>query len=906
MKRNLKRIIAVFLAVVMSLASAAVVFAGDAPEYDEVIAIIHTNDVHGEIEVEPYVKGLKTEMENSEKYSLVLTASAGDVYSGGEAVAGNYKGELIPAIMDQVYDVIAPGNNDFNDGTSHNLLLTALYKKAKTICANLVFKDGIDLPAYASTYKAVIGNADFAALYDGVELNEGALDFSALDLKATAAGTSPYNATEIFETVKGTQLGLFGLSCTGGQMTGKLVGPGSIEAAQNAVAALKTQSADVIVGLAHTGWMGEGSETLAQANDTNAWLLASAVQDMDALIDSHTHVTINDGAGCYVGDNKVLVNQAGGHDSTSGVCIGVMKFYLKNHQVVAKTAELLSGDQIKAITPDATVQAMVNADLERAKKDAEADTTLVTTPYYLNADSTQTSTCRGAETNMGDFITDVILKAASEKREKSYDFSFYPGYCLRKSIAAETKMTQQDISTIISFPVPLVEQEYSAQDIVDLVTRTLQQVYPKNFKASTFFQYSGLKITYAYHDGIGIPLTIKAGDTLIYDALNGGIQVDASWKAVAVRGIDPNEHVDISTIDPDKVICADVNAVRQLICGYLGTHTLGTDFEIYPNELAPDKRIVAATDEISDLDKAMAAISAIGPVTLEKEFAIKDARIVFDALSEGDENEISPSYPITLLSAEVKLGQLKADKAEKDAAAKELSDAKEAAAAVVATVTADDYIETDQATVTKAVEDAQAAIEAAASKEQVAAAIAALNEALAGCKTKRADAREKAAELAKAKKAAAAEINDYVEKNIAKIADADKVIVELAALQNILMINDLENLESIHLGVDAVKALVDQKIAEAYKVTKLKATSKKQKFTVTWKKNAKAEAYQVQYKQKGAKKFVTLKNNFKGTKVTTKKLKKGKSYIFQVRTIKTVNGKKVYGKWTQTKAVKCK
>ena len=94
--------------------------------------------------------------------------------------------------------------------------------------------------------------------------------------------------------------------------------------------------------------------------------------------------------------------------------------------------------------------------------------------------------------------------------------------------------------------------------------------------------------------------------------------------------------------------------------------------------------------------------------------------------------------------------------------------------------------------------------------------------------------------------------------------------------------------------------------AKKLKVKGLKAKSKKLKFTVSWKKTKEAGGYQVQYKLKSAKKFSTLKASVSKTKAASKKLKKGKKYIFRVRTWKKVAGKKVYGKWTKTKAVKCK
>ena len=130
MKKYLKKWIAGILIMIFALSAAVAAYAATpetTEDYDEVIAIVHTNDVHGHIEVEPYVKGLADQLKATGEYSLVLTVSAGDVYTGGHAVAGYYNGELIPAIEDQVYDVIVPGNNDFPSGIQSNVLLSSLY-----------------------------------------------------------------------------------------------------------------------------------------------------------------------------------------------------------------------------------------------------------------------------------------------------------------------------------------------------------------------------------------------------------------------------------------------------------------------------------------------------------------------------------------------------------------------------------------------------------------------------------------------------------------------------------------------------------------------------------------------------------------------------------------------------------
>lgn len=77
------------------------------------------------------------------------------------------------------------------------------------------------------------------------------------------------------------------------------------------------------------------------------------------------------------------------------------------------------------------------------------------------------------------------------------------------------------------------------------------------------------------------------------------------------------------------------------------------------------------------------------------------------------------------------------------------------------------------------------------------------------------------------------------------------------------------------------------------------------KAKVTYKKSAGAEGYQIQYSLKknfSGKKTVTSKK----TSVTLKSLKKGKTYYVRVRAYRTLDGKTVYGNWSNVKTVKIK
>ncbi len=89
-----------------------------------------------------------------------------------------------------------------------------------------------------------------------------------------------------------------------------------------------------------------------------------------------------------------------------------------------------------------------------------------------------------------------------------------------------------------------------------------------------------------------------------------------------------------------------------------------------------------------------------------------------------------------------------------------------------------------------------------------------------------------------------------------------------------------------------------------------KITANSKSFTVKWKKRTtQVTGYQVQYatnkKFTKNKKTVTVKSK-KTTSKTVKNLKSNKTYYVRVRTYKTVDGKKIYSKWSTVKKVTVK
>ena len=150
--------------------------------------------------------------------------------------------------------------------------------------------------------------------------------------------------------------------------------------------------------------------------------------------------------------------------------------------------------------------------------------------------------------------------------------------------------------------------------------------------------------------------------------------------------------------------------------------------------------------------------------------------------------------------------------------------------------------------------------------------------------------------------ALSADIQPFVT-NYAKLLEARIVVAEFKLKS---AKGDLEKVKKDKKKAEQeLQNLKDEIAAKALTVSGLKVTSKAKKFTVKWKKNNKADGYQVQYKLKSAKKYQTLKT-LTGTKAVSKKLKKGKKYQFKVRTYRLVNGKTTYGKWCGVKSCACK
>ena len=423
-------------------------------EYDEVFVVVHTNDVHGFIDVEPYVKALADDMKTQYGEKNVLTVSAGDVFAGGNAVAHLYNGETIPPIMDAAgYDYMAPGNNDFGLGNEQMLVLTGMFEHTKVLCANLFWP-------MLDENGAVIADEN----------------------EKPIPGDSVFDRTAIVETAGGTRIGLFGLTVYNKYVQGFAL-LSTIDGAREAVELLQDEDCAAIVGIAHTGW--NDDLVTPSANDVTSAETVKEVPGIDVYIDGHSHSVIGGGSGWICPETGTLVTQA----SCKGACVGVVKLYIRDGAVIDKTAELFTQEELAAqYVPDPSVQTVVDAAWERLAGDmGEAYTE---TAYYLNglraSESPDGRSIRTDETNLGDLVADFMRWYAQA------DVAFAPGFTIRSSIDTGS-IYVLNLYDVFAIGCDLYVYEVSGEELLEMMAASLSTL---PYESTAFAQISGASYGY--------------------------------------------------------------------------------------------------------------------------------------------------------------------------------------------------------------------------------------------------------------------------------------------------------------------------------------------------------------------------------------------------------------------------
>ncbi|NLM42813.1 MAG: LysM peptidoglycan-binding domain-containing protein [Clostridiales bacterium] len=319
-----------------------------ADENSITITIVHTNDTHSRVEsgvgfakVAAKIKELKEENSN------VLVVDAGDTLHG-QPFATISKGESIIKIMNAVgYDVMTPGNHDFNYG-QERLLELAKYAEFPIISANVIKQDGNTL-------------------------------------------LEPY----VIKEVGGLKIGIFGLSTpetaykTNPKNVEGLTFENPVEVAKKMVEELKAKDVDAIIALVHLGIDKETKDT--------SYLVRDNVEGIDLIIDGHSHSTLDtiDNEG-----KDIIIVSTGEYNNN----LGMVNLTFVDGELKDVEPSVFSSEDAVELEADPEVSAIIGEVNEKNKE----ITSVVVGKTDVVLDGVREHV-RAGETNLSNLITDAML-----------------------------------------------------------------------------------------------------------------------------------------------------------------------------------------------------------------------------------------------------------------------------------------------------------------------------------------------------------------------------------------------------------------------------------------------------------------------------------------------------------------
>ena len=369
-----------------------------AKDYTGKTVILHSNDVHGQIDGYAYIAGLRDYFKSLG--AEVILADSGDFSQGTVYVSSSKGASAIDMMNAAGYSVVTLGNHEFDFG-------------------------------YAQLMEN-LSKAEFPVICASVTLDE--------------TGETILPASTIITTESGLKIGFVGVETP---ETVTKVNPGLInmitfaafdklyETTQNAVDAIRAD-ADLVIGLFHLGVDAESKVNGYRSVDALA-----RVTGIDMVLDGHSHTVMT------AGQNGQSIQSTGTKFANIGVVVidneskGIESNFLIPTYVGSKLYSFKYIDQ----TVLAAAQEIT------AKVDEEYNNVFAATDVLLNGDKAPGN--RTEETNLGDLITDamvwsVVKEGGIEQVEPNAVVGITTGGGIRAAIAAGD-ITKKDINTVLPF-----------------------------------------------------------------------------------------------------------------------------------------------------------------------------------------------------------------------------------------------------------------------------------------------------------------------------------------------------------------------------------------------------------------------------------------------------------------------
>ena len=451
--KHMKKLLSLLLVLCLVLSLSCTAFAAGAEKpLDGKTVILHSNDVHGAIDLYAAMAALKADYEA--QGAEVILADAGDYSQGTVYVSVNKGADAVTMMNATGYDVVTLGNHEFDYGYAQ-LVENMKAAKFQILCADVLGADG------KTIYDAntIIEKGGVKIGFFGLETPEA----------QTKANPKLIQGLKFLAGADGKEL----YNCAAAQ-----------------VADLKAKGADLVVCLAHLG-VDESSEPYTSYD------LAKNVQGIDFIIDGHSHTVMT------AGPNGEAIQSTG----TAFANIGVITIDNATKKIVGNelkaiwhTEKNADGKSVTVVdykTRDEKVAAAAKAIIDPIDK-AYGEKFAVSDVALNGAKAPNGN--RDSETNLGDLITDAMLWKVLADAEITVPeenvVAITNGGGIRASIGVGD-VTKKDINTVLPFGNTLAVVYVKGSELLEALEASTYCT-PKSLGG--FPQVAGMQFTVATYE----------------------------------------------------------------------------------------------------------------------------------------------------------------------------------------------------------------------------------------------------------------------------------------------------------------------------------------------------------------------------------------------------------------------
>ena len=451
--KHMKKLLSLLLVLCLVLSLSCTAFAAGAEKpLDGKTVILHSNDVHGAIDLYAAMAALKADYEA--QGAEVILADAGDYSQGTVYVSVNKGADAVTMMNATGYDVVTLGNHEFDYGYAQ-LAENMKAAKFQVLCADVLGADG------KTIYDAntIIEKGGVKIGFFGLETPEA----------QTKANPKLIQGLKFLAGADGKEL----YDCAAAQ-----------------VADLKAKGADLVVCLAHLG-VDESSEPYTSYD------LAKNVQGIDFIIDGHSHTVMT------AGPNGEAIQSTG----TAFANIGVITIDNATKKIVGNELKAVWHTEKNADGKDVTVVDYKTRD-EKVAAAAKAIIDPIDKAYgekfavsevALNGAKAPNGN-RDSETNLGDLITDAMLWKVLADAEITVPeenvVAITNGGGIRASIGVGD-VTKKDINTVLPFGNTLAVVYVKGSELLEALEAS---TYCTPESIGGFPQVAGMQFTVATYE----------------------------------------------------------------------------------------------------------------------------------------------------------------------------------------------------------------------------------------------------------------------------------------------------------------------------------------------------------------------------------------------------------------------